>query len=127
VACAAALLVAGGGGAPAGAATRAAYRAPVLTTVGVGLREWSLAVYRAKVPAGRVRLAARNFGEDPHDVAVRDARGRLLRVSAQVRPGGGRGALDVTLTRPGTYTLVCTLPGHEQLGMRARLTVTRRP
>jgi uncharacterized cupredoxin-like copper-binding protein len=28
----------------------------------------------------------------------------------------------VTL-KPGTYVLLCTLPGHAQLGMRATLTV----
>ena len=36
------------------------------TPVGVGEREWRIALYRSRVPVGVVRLNARNFGEDGH-------------------------------------------------------------
>ena len=45
---------------------------PRPTAVGVGEREWRVALYRSRVPVGRVRFNVRNFGEDGHDLAVRN-------------------------------------------------------
>ena len=47
--------------APAAAAARP-------TAVGVGEREWRIALYRPWVPAGLVKFNVRNFGEDGHDL-----------------------------------------------------------
>jgi uncharacterized cupredoxin-like copper-binding protein len=37
--------------------------------------------------------------------------------------GGGRSTVTATL-KAGTYTFYCSVPGHEQAGMRGTLTVT---
>lgn len=96
--------------------------APARTTaVGVSLREWAVAPYRDFVRPGRVKLNVQNYGEDAHDLAVL-RRGRLLGQVPELRPGE-RATLRLRLRRPGRYRLVCTLPGHEERGMRARLTV----
>ena len=95
------------------------------TAVGVGEREWRIALYRGEVPTGRVRLNVRNFGEDGHDLAVRTASGRVLGAIGEVRPGRSA-PLAVRLRKPGRYRLFCSLEGHEARGMHAVLRVKRR-
>ena len=56
------------------------------TAVGVGEREWRIALYRSQVPAGRVRFNVHNFGQDSHDLAVRNRRGKLLGVTPELDP-----------------------------------------
>jgi plastocyanin len=91
------------------------------TAVGVATREFSISLYRAKVKPGTVKLNITNFGEDRHNLVVKRA-GKVYGVSPEVR-AGDRGVLKVKLTRRGTYTLVCTVADHEQIGMRAKLKV----
>ena len=97
------------------------------TAVGVGLREYRVAVYRSRVLPGRVRLNLENLGEDGHDVRVIGPSGDASAVrgtSPEVKPGA-RYTLKVTLRRRGLYRLVCTLADHEARGMVARLRVVR--
>ena len=95
------------------------------TQVGVGEREWRVALYRGRVPVGRVRLNVRNFGEDGHDLAVRNSSGRVLGALAEVAPGQ-TATLALRLRRPGRYVVFCSLEGHEAKGMRARLRAVER-
>jgi plastocyanin len=94
------------------------------TAVGVGEREWRIALYRSRVPTGRVKFNVRNYGEDGHDLAVRTRSGRRLATLPEVKPGE-TGSLTVRLHRRGRYVVFCSLAGHEQLGMRALLRVVR--
>ena len=110
----AALVVAGGGVAVA-----------KTTAVGVGLHEYRLAPYRDRVLPGTVKFNVFNKGEDPHDFVVRTRRGRVVASSGEIRPGE-RATLRVRFPHAGRYVLVCTLGDHEQLGMKARLTISRR-
>jgi hypothetical protein len=91
--------------------------------VGVGLLEWQVAVYRASVPAGAVRLNVTNLGEDPHDLVIRTRAGRVVKRMSPLMAGRRR-TVRATLGR-GRYVLVCSIADHEQLGMRGRLRVTR--
>ncbi len=95
------------------------------TAVGVGEHEWRIALYRSHVPVGRVRFNVRNFGEDDHDLAVRNSRGKLVGILPEIDPDS-TGRLTVRLRRPGRYTVFCSLEGHEALGMRAILRAKRR-
>ena len=104
---------------PAGAAGSTARPA---TAVGVGEREWRIALYRSHVTVGRVRFNVHNFGEDGHDLAVRSRRGKLLGVLPELDPAAN-GRLTARLRRPGRYTVFCSLEGHEARGMRAVLRV----
>lgn len=92
------------------------------TPVGVSAREFRFGVYRETVPAGAVTLILHNFGEDDHDVQVRGPRGYRSKVSDVVDPGATV-RTTVRLRRRGTYTLVCTIPGHLAKGMKATLRV----
>jgi plastocyanin len=93
--------------------------------VGLGLREYSITVYRGSVPEGRVAFNSKNFGEDAHNIQVLGPKGFRSAVSPEVAPFGGRDRFTVTLKRPGTYTLICTLSDHASLGMTAKLKVRK--
>jgi hypothetical protein len=95
------------------------------TAVGVGEREWRVALYRPSVPVGLVRFNVRNFGEDRHDLAVRNRRGRPRGRMPEIRPGT-TGSLTVRLRRPGRFVVFCSLTNHEELGMRAVLRARKR-
>ena len=95
------------------------------TAVGVGEREWRIALYRSRVPTGRVTFNVRNFGEDGHDLAVRSASGRVLGALGEISPGD-TARLSVRLRKPGRYRIFCSLAGHEAKGMRALLRVRQR-
>jgi hypothetical protein len=86
--------------------------------------EYRLGTSRAKAPAGVLVAQLQNNGQDDHDLAVRNAQGRIIARTAIVHHGG-LGQLRVRL-RPGRYQLVCTLADHEARGMRATLVVRAR-
>ena len=86
--------------------------------------EFRLGTSRAKAPAGVVVAQLKNIGQDDHDLAVRNARGRIVASTGVVRHGA-LGQLRVRL-RPGRYVLVCTLADHEARGMRSVLVVRAR-
>lgn len=95
------------------------------SAVGLGLREYSITVYRGSVPAGRVAFNLKNFGEDSHNIQVSGPKGFRSAASPAVAPFGGRDRFTVTLKRPGTYKLICTLSDHAALGMVAKLKVRK--
>ena len=94
----------------------------VIGHIQVVAREFSLTTSRTTLAPGRVAVELDNHGQDPHD----------LRVERADRPSTG---FNFTLAKPGTvssrrldlepgrWKLYCTLPGHEDLGMRAYVTV----
>lgn len=98
--------------------------AAATTSVGTGLSEYRVALYRTTVRPGVVKFNVTNRGEDPHDLAVRNAKGRVVaRLVPQVGPGG-RAVLRVKLSTPGRYRLYCTIGDHAARGMRATLRVS---
>jgi hypothetical protein len=86
--------------------------------------EFHIGASRSKAPAGVLVAQLKNNGQDDHDLAVRNARGRIVAATGVVRHGA-LGQLRVRL-RPGRYVLVCTLADHEARGMRAVLVVRAR-
>jgi plastocyanin len=103
--------------------------AAAVTPVGVGADEFSLALYRTRVKPGAVRLNMQNLGEDPHDLAIAGPlpRRTLRGITPEnIRPGAN-GSLKVTLRAQGRYVVYCSLPLHERRGMKAVLTVSRKP
>jgi plastocyanin len=112
----------------AGAISSADAAATRTTAVGVGLREYRIALYRNRVLPGRVKFNIENLGEDAHDLRVVGPGGASSAVrgtSAEVK-AGQRVAFVVTLRRRGLYRVICTLGDHEAQGMVSRLRVVRR-
>jgi plastocyanin len=56
-----------------------------------------------------------------HDVCVQDPNGKKLGCSKVVT--GGKTTLNLSNLKPGSYTFYCSVPGHEQAGMKGTLTV----
>jgi plastocyanin len=85
-------------------------------------KEYSFTLSRSEVPAGKVIVEFVNGGEDPHNLhltePVEGAEAGAFPTSAP----GFHGDLTLNL-HAGTYTLFCSLPGHEAKGMKATLTV----
>lgn len=76
--------------------------------------------------AERIRLVVRNIGRLEHDLMAGD-HGRALGLTHVHLAPGGSGSLD--WTAPGNPTeirVICSVPGHEDLGMSARLVVRSR-
>lgn len=111
---------------PSATATPTATATPVATPpvtypsrTGVDLYEWNIRPSYRTLAAGRVVFSAANLGEDDHNLSVRsgghDYGGLDL-------PPGDTAALVLQLSA-GTYTLYCSLIGHEDAGMRTDITV----
>ncbi len=73
------------------------------------------------VAAGPVEFDVINLGEDDHNFTVSAQDGTVVGQIPVLHPGD-----EPTFTLnlpPGTYKLWCNIPGHDQLGMHATLTV----
>ena len=90
--------------------------------VAVEAREYSFTPASVTVPAGEVTFWVKNAGNEAHEFEI-------LQGTTPVAPKvdafgvGLTRELKVTLAA-GSYTLICGLNGHDQLGMKATLTVT---
>jgi plastocyanin len=84
------------------------------------IREWSVRPSYRTLAAGAIDFNVNNRGEDDHDLTVRDANRRQLG-RLPLAPGETE-TLTLTLA-PGSYTLFCSLTGHEAAGMKADITV----
>jgi hypothetical protein len=97
--------------------------APVAARLQATTREFSLQLSRPALAAGALILQLVNRGEDAHDLHVRPAAGGAdVLAIGLTDPFGGVRDTDGTLPA-GTYTLYCSLPGHEAAGMHATLSV----
>jgi len=105
-------------GAPA--AREAGVPAPAGPRVDVTMTDFRFSPNPIQVAAGHVSFHVMNVGHTGHDFTVLtpDGSGRLAH-TALVEPGG---MVTVSLDLiPGTYPVLCTQPGHQELGMAARI------
>ncbi len=109
------------------------------TQIATTLHDDSIVFDRAEVPAGTVTFVIENQGTMAHEVEVFAGAGPGLRlpVVAGVADTTGLTLIDevedivvgttTSLTvdlEPGTYLVICNLPGHYALGMTIELVVT---
>ena len=83
--------------------------------------EYHFTLSRASVPAGPVVFQFVNHGQDEHNLHMTSFEGVSSDLFANTA-SGGVSELQVNL-KPGAYTLFCSLPEHEQKGMKATLDV----
>lgn len=95
---------------------------PAPARVQVIAKEYSFTLSRPEVPAGEVILKLVNRGEDMHNMHVLEpTEGSEPGALPNTEPGVVH---DLKLKlRAGSYTLFCSLPGHEAKGMKATLIV----
>jgi plastocyanin len=95
---------------------------PSVPHVQVSAVEYSFTLSRASVPAGKVILQFVNDGQDEHNLQITEGEEGPLAGSFADTPSKGVGQLQLEM-RSGSYTLFCSLHGHEAKGMKATLTV----
>ncbi len=95
---------------PAGARTTA-------TTVRVTAKEYKFILSTKTARHGTVIFKVTNKGKFKHDFKIAGKKTTML------KPGKSA-SLTVTLAKGKTYTYICTVPGHAQLGMKGRFKVT---
>jgi uncharacterized cupredoxin-like copper-binding protein len=96
---------------PAGASTTA-------TTVRVTAKEYKFVLSRRSAPHGKVTFKVTNKGKFKHDFKIAGKKTVML------KPGKTAAPLTVTLVKGKTYTYICTVPGHAQLGMKGKFKAT---
>ncbi len=94
---------------------------PSVPHVQVSAVEYAFTLSRTTVPAGKVIFQFVNNGQDEHNLQIASSEGPPAGSFANT-PSKGIGDLALEM-QPGTYTLICSLPTHEQKGMKATLTV----
>jgi plastocyanin len=95
---------------------------PAPARVQVIAKEYSFTLSRPEVPAGEVIVEFINRGEDTHNLHfLEPAEGSEAGAFPNTEPGVIH---DLKLKlHAGSYTLFCSLPGHEAKGMKATLIV----
>jgi plastocyanin len=89
------------------------------TPVNVVARDFEFLLDTNSTGAGPVTLVVTNEGSMPHDFAITIDGERQK--TAMIQPGSSA-SLTVDL-QPGTYEYICTVPGHDILGMKGTFTV----
>jgi plastocyanin len=114
----------GAGGTPGspGTGTQGPGETPASNRLGVKAKEFEYVLSRPSVTAGEVIVELNNQGEDPHNLNLRLANGQGPEFHIEETDSLKRSTEHFTL-QPGTYRLWCSLPGHEELGMKATLAV----
>jgi uncharacterized cupredoxin-like copper-binding protein len=69
--------------------------------------------------AGIIKITLKNIESGTHDLVIRNVPGFELKVSGD----GSTSASKVDLKK-GKYEYYCTIPGHEEAGMKGTLTVS---
>lgn len=101
-------------------ATTAATSAPSAATA-ITVKDFTLDPKDIRVQ-GSVSLAVTNAGPTVHNIAIRDAAGAVVATTRDLKPGESE--TIAPRLAAGTYTLFCSLPGHESLGIKGTLTVS---
>jgi mono/diheme cytochrome c family protein/plastocyanin len=110
-----------------GAASPSAAGAAPAKLIGDGLtlnateKDFAIALDTSLLKPGSVTIHIKNDGPSPHNISIKE----LNKTSDNI-DAGKTGDFKVDLPA-GTYTVICAIPGHEQLGMKTTLTVSDSP
>jgi uncharacterized cupredoxin-like copper-binding protein len=112
----------GGGSAAPTTPTTSSVPSTSASDTAVHVRDFSLDPKDVTVQ-GTVSLAVTNDGPTIHNVSIRDASGNVVGATKDLKPGQSE---TLTVGIPaGSYILFCSLPGHESLGIKGTVTVTK--
>ncbi len=88
-------------------------------TVAVSEKEWTITFPSSSIKAGKVTFVVKNEGAIEHNFVIENAG---VEVDA-IQPGQSK---QVTVDlKPGTFNVLCNIPGHAEAGMKTTLTVTQ--
>lgn len=104
---------------PSDAAQQAEGGSTSNTAFNVVATEFAFALDAPQVSSGAITFNLKNEGDAPHDFAIT---GNGVEEKTALLQRGETDSITVELG-PGTYTYICTVPGHAGLGMEGALTV----
>jgi plastocyanin len=116
--------VAGCGNAGTGSATPVAPAtagSPSTMTTPLTERDFRFDQPSVSIPSGTA-LEVTNAGPTVHNVAIETTSGAVLATTRDLKPGTSE-VLPLALPAA-TYKMICSLPGHESLGLKGTLTIT---
>ena len=102
------------GGGPSGTAQANAQNVVDIPTDPTGQLAYKFKSATAK--AGKVTVQSKNDASVPHDIALTGG------PAGKIVSSGATSTFTANL-KPGSYTFYCTVPGHEQAGMKGTLTI----
>ena len=91
------------------------------TEIQATLREWAIDLSTHEVAAGKITFVVNNQGQFAHNLTVTSDSGTIGK-TPNFRGSEGPQTLEVDL-QPGTYTIICDLPGHAARGQMTTLVV----
>ncbi len=86
--------------------------------INVDEKEWAITLATTSVKAGQITFNVSNTGAIEHNFVIVETK---FEIDA-TQPGKNK--RGTTTLQPGTYTIICNIPGHEEAGMKTTLTVT---
>lgn len=95
---------------------------PGQPSITVVLREFEFEPRPLKAKAGKVRFLLLNRGTVDHDFMIPSVMGAMEHEKDLVKPGRSK-TIEIEL-KPGTYEVICTIPGHQDAGMKVQLEVS---
>jgi uncharacterized cupredoxin-like copper-binding protein len=104
------------------ATTQTGTSSEAVTEVQGTLREWAIDLNQKEVPAGKVRFVVTNSGQMTHNFTILDSDGNVIARTPDFGKAQGVQTLEVDL-QAGTYTIICSIPGHAARGQMTTLTV----
>jgi uncharacterized cupredoxin-like copper-binding protein len=87
------------------------------TTVKVTAKEYKFTLSTKTARHGKVIFKVVNKGNLKHDFKIAGKKTKMLSKNQSA-------TLTVTLAKGKTYTYICTVPGHAQLGMKGKFKAT---
>jgi plastocyanin len=112
-------IVAACGGSDSGGAEYKEPTGPAVSTLNVESGNVFFKPTKLKSAPGIVKMTLKNIESGTHDLVIRDIPGFQLEVS-----GEGSTATSKVELRAKTYEFYCTIPGHEEAGMKGTITVS---
>jgi plastocyanin len=85
------------------------------------LREWAIDLSMQEVAAGKITFVVINQGQMAHNLTILSDSATVGKTS-NFRAADGAQTLEVEL-QPGTYTIICDLPGHAARGQQTQIVV----
>jgi uncharacterized cupredoxin-like copper-binding protein len=107
----------GGGGSSAASAPAGAQ----VVEIDIASSGFAFTTSAATAKAGPVELRAKNPQSISHDISLK---GNGVSVQGSMVSSGGVSTVTVANLKAGAYTFYCSVPGHEQAGMKGTLTVS---
>ncbi len=107
------------GGSDSGSSSYREPKGPPVKTLNVESGNVFFKPTELSTPAGIVKIHLKNIESGAHDLEIHGIAGFQVEVSGEGSTASGKVRLE-----KGKYTFYCSIPGHEEAGMKGTITVS---